>query len=50
MLRILNPWIVADMLHNREGKTYTIKLPVTNGTQMAVITEGRKDTSLVERI
>ncbi len=49
MLRWLNPWITADMLHNRAGNTYTIKLPINNGTQMAVITQGMKDTSIVER-
>ena len=50
MLRMLNPWMTSDMLTNKDRKQYTVKLPVTNGTQINVITQGRKDTSLVERI
>ena len=50
MFRFLNPWITSNTFTNKAGKTYTVKLPVTNGTHISVITRGRKDTSLVERI
>lgn len=50
MLRELNPWIVTDKLKNKENRNYTVQLPLENGTQMKVITKGRKDGSLVSRI
>jgi hypothetical protein len=32
VLRTLNPWIKTDMLKNKQGKTYTVQLPIENGT------------------
>ncbi|MBR1792289.1 MAG: lytic transglycosylase domain-containing protein [Bacteroidales bacterium] len=50
MLRTMNPWLKGNTLHNRQGKTYTMKLPIANGTKISTLTHGRKDTSLVDRM
>lgn len=50
MLRELNPWIVNETIANKAGKTYTVKLPVEGGTSMKKITNGKKDTALVEKM
>lgn len=50
MLREMNPWITTDNLANKKDKTYTLRLPVENGTKMSKILRGKKDTSLVVRM
>ena len=50
MLRTLNPWITTEKLKNKEGKSYTVKLPVTKGTEMSTITKGKTSTALVKSI
>lgn len=50
MLRELNQWITTDNLKNKEGKTYTVKLPIKKGTETNTISGGKKDTSLVSSI
>lgn len=48
MLRTLNPWLQTDNLKNKANKSYTVKLPVENGTRQKVLTRGRKDTSFIK--
>ena len=48
MLRELNPWITAEKLKNKAAKSYTVKLPVKNGTEMSTITRGNRSNRLVE--
>ncbi len=50
MLRMLNPWIKTDMLKNKANKTYTVDLPVENGTLYRTLTKGKKDTGLLTTI
>lgn len=49
MLRELNPWLVNDKVQNKNNKTYTVKLPIENGTSLKAIVK-KKDTSLVTRL
>ena len=37
MLRELNPWLITDKLVNKANRTYTVKLPVRNGTLLKTI-------------
>ena len=50
VLRTLNPWIKTDMLKNKQGKTYTVQLPIENGTLYRTLSKGKKDTSLLTHI
>ena len=50
MLRDLNPWIQTDNLKNKANKSYTLYLPIENGTLQKTLTKGRKDTRLLTRI
>ncbi len=46
----MNPWLISDKLSNPTGKSYTVKLPTTNGTKMSVIVKGKKDTSFITKM
>lgn len=50
MLRELNPWLQTDNFKNKANKSYTVKLPVANGTKQSVIAKGKKDTSFIGKI
>lgn len=50
VLRTLNPWIKTDMLKNKQGKTYTVQLPIENGILYRTLSKGKKDTSLLTHI
>ena len=50
MLRTLNPWIQTDNLKNKANKTYTVELPIPNGTLHKTLTKGRKDTRFITSI
>lgn len=50
MLITLNPWLTTDNLRNKANKSYTVQLPVDNGTLYKTLTKGKKDTSLLTRI
>lgn len=50
MLRDLNPWIQTDNLKNKANKSYTLYLPIENGTLQKTLTKGRKDTRLLNTI
>ena len=48
MLRELNPWLTTDKLANKANRTYTVKLPVKNGTLLKTIrTCEDKESTLV---
>lgn len=49
MLRELNPWLVNDKVINKSNNTYTVKIPIENGTSLKTIVK-KKDTSLVTRL
>ncbi|MBR3828167.1 MAG: hypothetical protein IKJ40_02550 [Bacteroidales bacterium] len=51
MLRELNPWLTTDKLTNKGGKSYTVKLPVTNGTKLSTIrTDRDKGTEFITKM
>lgn len=50
MVRTLNPWLLTDHLSNKAGKSYTLNLPVENGTLQRTLSRGQRDTSPVTRI
>ena len=50
MLRLLNPWLQTDLLHNKPGRTYDILLPVENGTLQKTLTPKRRDTGFIAGI
>ena len=51
MLRELNPWITTDKLTNKSNKTYTVKLPVKNGTSLSHIrTDRDKGTEYITKM
>ena len=50
VLRTFNPWLKTDVLKNKANKTYTVLLPVENGTSYRTITQGKKDTGLLTHI
>lgn len=51
MLRELNPWLTTDKLTNKGGKSYTVKLPVNNGTKLSTIrTDRDKGTEFITKM
>lgn len=48
-LRDMNPWLINDKVTNKANKTYTVHLPIENGTQMKTILKNR-NTSMVTRL
>jgi hypothetical protein len=50
MLRILNPWLVTDKLKNRNGNTYTVRIPIKKGTEYTTLTKGKHDTTVIETL
>ncbi|MCF8331788.1 MAG: lytic transglycosylase domain-containing protein [Bacteroidales bacterium] len=57
VLKMLNPWIRADWLTNRDEKSYQIRIPVANGLNYSLIMQPYEDdqqifndTLLVEQI
>lgn len=50
MLRTLNPWLQTDMLKNKANKSYTVKLPIEDGTLQHTLTKGHKDTSFITKM
>ena len=51
MLRELNPWLTTDKLTNKANKSYTVKLPVANGTSLrAIRTERDKGTEFITKM
>ena len=51
VLREFNPWITTDKLTNKANKSYTVKLPVKNGTSLSHIrTERDKGTEFITKI
>lgn len=49
MLRELNPWFNNDKIANKSNKTYTVKIPVRNGTKTSSIQKDRS-ASMVTRL
>lgn len=47
MLRTLNPWLQTDNLKNKANITYTVKLPIADGTRQRTLTKGVKDTHFI---
>ena len=41
LFRELNPWITTEKLTNKTGKSYSVKLPVKNGTELMHIRSDR---------
>ena len=41
LFRELNPWITTEKLTNKTGKSYSVKLPVKNGTELKHIRSDR---------
>ncbi len=51
VLREFNPWITTDKLTNKANKSYTVKLPVKNGTSLSHIrTERDEGTEFITKI
>ncbi|MBO7488961.1 MAG: lytic transglycosylase domain-containing protein [Bacteroidales bacterium] len=51
VLREFNPWITTDKLTNKANKSYTVKLPVKNGTSLSHIrTERDKGTEFITKM
>ncbi|MBQ7061866.1 MAG: transglycosylase SLT domain-containing protein [Bacteroidales bacterium] len=51
MLRELNPWLTTEKLTNKHNKTYTVKLPVEDGTRLSAIrTERDKGSEYITRM
>ncbi|MCR4658719.1 MAG: lytic transglycosylase domain-containing protein [Bacteroidales bacterium] len=50
MLREMNPWITTDRFKNKNGRSYTLRLPTKKGTEYNTITRGHKDTSVVTNL
>ena len=50
MLRDMNPWIQTDNLKNKANKSYTVQLPIENGTLQKTLTKGHKNTRLITEI
>lgn len=44
MLRMLNPWLQTDKLVNKANRTYTVRLPIKNGTQQRVVHRYHRNT------
>lgn len=49
MLRELNPWFNNDKIANKSNKTYTVKIPVRNGTKTSSVQKDRS-ASMVTRL
>ena len=50
MLRELNPWLNNDKIVNKAGKTYTVRIPIANGTSLTkILSDEYKQTTLVSR-
>ena len=48
MLREMNPWIITNKLTNKANKTYTVRLPIENGTLLKNIRKDKdKQSTLV---
>lgn len=50
MVRELNPWILNETLKNPNGKCYTLRLPIENGTEMTTLTHDTVSAELIEAI
>ena len=50
MLRLLNPWLKTDVLKNKTGRTYTVQLPVANGTLHSIIGKGNRSTEMITKM
>ena len=50
MLRELNPWIQTDNLKNKANKSYTVALPVEDGTLQKTLTKGHRNTRMITTI
>ena len=50
MLRTLNPWLQTDKLKNKDGNTYTVRIPVKKGTEHTTLTKGKHDTTVIESL
>lgn len=50
MLRTLNEWITTDRLKNKNGKTYTVRIPPKKGTEYNTIVRGKHDTTLIDKL
>ena len=50
MLRDLNPWIQTDNLKNKANKSYTVALPIEDGTLQRTHTKGHKNTRMITEI
>ena len=50
MLRLLNPWLKTDVLKNKTGRTYTVQLPVANGTLHSRIGKGNRSTEMITKM
>ena len=51
MLRNLNPWITTNTLTNKANKTYTVKIPDSNGMSFSKMQKSEdKKTDLITRL
>lgn len=50
MLRDLNPWLQTDNLKNAAKNSYTIQVPIENGTRYTVVNKKIHDYSLVKSL
>ena len=50
MLRELNPWLINEKIKNKEGRTFTIKLPIKKGTEMSTLRQGDSSSDLVTKL
>lgn len=50
MVRTLNPWITTDKLKNKNGNTYSVKIPTKKGIEYNTIVRGKHDTTVIESI
>lgn len=49
MLREMNPWIITNKLTNKANKTYTVRLPIENGTLLKNIHKDKDKQSTLVR-
>lgn len=50
MLRDMNPWILNDKFVNKANKSYTVRIPIQNGTSLkTILTDENKSTAIVTR-
>ena len=50
MLRTMNPWLTSSTLKNKNGKSYTVRIPTKKGTEYNTIVKGKHDTTVIESI